>query len=71
MIQFSKPRRTLGKSMEPFRRFETNAKDFVSGPAVADGTCIRSPVIKVMLNVRSLPALGNTKPLRRQLLPHT
>lgn len=71
MIQFSKPRRTLGKSMEPFRRFETNAKDFVGGPAVADGMCIRSPMFMIILNVRSLSALGNPKPLRRQLLPHT
>lgn len=30
MIQFSKPRRTLGKSMEPFRRFETTAKDYLT-----------------------------------------
>jgi regulator of nonsense transcripts 1 len=37
MIQFSKPRRSLNKSMEPFRRFETNAKDLLgnnnSGPS--------------------------------------
>jgi regulator of nonsense transcripts 1 len=29
MIQFSKPRRSLNKSMEPFRRFETDARDFM------------------------------------------
>jgi regulator of nonsense transcripts 1 len=29
MIQFSKPRRSLNKSMEPFRRFETDARDFL------------------------------------------
>lgn len=31
MIQFSKPRRTLVKSMDQFRRHETNARDFLSG----------------------------------------
>ena len=31
MIQFSKPRRSLGKSMEQFRRHETNARDYLSG----------------------------------------
>ncbi|KAF8176032.1 AAA domain-containing protein [Pholiota molesta] len=29
MIQFSKPRRSLGKSMEQFRRHETNARDYM------------------------------------------
>ncbi|KAF8912171.1 hypothetical protein CPB84DRAFT_759742 [Gymnopilus junonius] len=29
MIQFSKPRRTLVKSMEQFRRHETNARDYL------------------------------------------
>lgn len=29
MIQFSKPRRSLGKSMEQFRRHETNARDYL------------------------------------------
>ncbi|EGN95695.1 hypothetical protein SERLA73DRAFT_186875 [Serpula lacrymans var. lacrymans S7.3] len=31
MIQFSKPRRSLGKSMDQFRRHETNARDFMGG----------------------------------------
>ncbi|KAJ3760813.1 ATP dependent helicase [Lentinula raphanica] len=31
MIQFSKPRRSLGKSMEQFRRHEINARDFIGG----------------------------------------
>jgi regulator of nonsense transcripts 1 len=31
MIQFSKPRRSLVKSMDQFRRHETAAKDFLSG----------------------------------------
>ncbi|KAK0482609.1 AAA domain-containing protein [Armillaria novae-zelandiae] len=31
MIQFSKPRRTLVKSMDQFRRHETSARDFLSG----------------------------------------
>ncbi|KAG5649646.1 hypothetical protein H0H81_002716 [Sphagnurus paluster] len=30
MIQFSKPRRTLVKSMDQFRRHETNARDFMT-----------------------------------------
>jgi regulator of nonsense transcripts 1 len=33
MIQFSKPRRTLVKSMDQFRRHETNARDFLGGSA--------------------------------------
>ena len=39
MIQFSKPRRTLIKSMEPFRRHETSARDYLPatpGPMSAD-----------------------------------
>jgi len=36
MIQFSKPRRTLVKSMEQFRRHETNARDYL-GPGPAAG----------------------------------
>lgn len=42
MIQFSKPRRTLGKSLEPFRRFETSAKDFMSTPGPTDSTPLPS-----------------------------
>ncbi|RDB22295.1 Regulator of nonsense transcripts 1 [Hypsizygus marmoreus] len=36
MIQFSKPRRTLVKSMDQFRRHETNARDFLDG-SIAGG----------------------------------
>ncbi|KIK06143.1 hypothetical protein K443DRAFT_310205 [Laccaria amethystina LaAM-08-1] len=39
MIQFSKPRRSLGKSMEQFRRHETNARDYLpgsNGPMLSD-----------------------------------
>ncbi|TFK72708.1 hypothetical protein BDN72DRAFT_293774 [Pluteus cervinus] len=35
MIQFSKPRRSLGKSMDQFRRHETSARDFLSGAPAA------------------------------------
>jgi len=35
MIQFSKPRRTLVKSMEQFRRHETNARDYIPSTAGA------------------------------------
>ena len=41
MIQFSKPRRSLVKSMEPFRRHETNARDYLpptAGPMSSDRT---------------------------------
>jgi len=31
MIQFSKPRRSLAKSMDLFRRHETNARDYMNG----------------------------------------
>ncbi|KXN91430.1 Regulator of nonsense transcripts 1 [Leucoagaricus sp. SymC.cos] len=31
MIQFSKPRRSLAKSMDQFRRHETNARDYLNG----------------------------------------
>ncbi|KAF8077632.1 AAA domain-containing protein [Lyophyllum atratum] len=40
LIQFSKPRRTLLKSMDQFRRHETNARDFL-GPAV--GNALNDP----------------------------
>ncbi|KAF9478474.1 hypothetical protein BDN70DRAFT_43016 [Pholiota conissans] len=42
MIQFSKPRRSLGKSMEQFRRHETNARDYMQPAPNAmanDRTC--------------------------------
>jgi hypothetical protein len=37
MIQFSKPRRSLGKSMEQYRRFETNARDYLGPQGPQDG----------------------------------
>lgn len=38
MIQFSKPRRTLVKAMDQFRRHETSARDYLStGGMAADG----------------------------------
>lgn len=37
MIQFSKPRRTMAKPMDQFRRHETNARDFMNGGIMADG----------------------------------
>ena len=40
LIQLSKPRRTLIKSMEPFRRHETSARDYLSavpGPNLPGG----------------------------------
>jgi len=48
MIQFSKPRRTLVKSMEPFRRHETNARDYLAptpGPMSADPLNCRSGMV--------------------------
>lgn len=39
MIQFSKPRRTLVKAMEQFRRHETNARDYMSNGMMGDGVC--------------------------------
>ncbi|KAG7092951.1 hypothetical protein E1B28_009253 [Marasmius oreades] len=36
MIQFSKPRRSLAKAMDQFRRHETNARDFI--PTRSSGT---------------------------------
>ncbi|KAF9053236.1 AAA domain-containing protein [Panaeolus papilionaceus] len=35
MIQFSKPRRSLAKSMDQFRRHETNARDYLQASAPA------------------------------------
>lgn len=37
MIQFSKPRRTLGKAMDQFRRHETNARDYLNNGMMGDG----------------------------------
>jgi regulator of nonsense transcripts 1 len=34
MIQFSRPKKTLNKAMEQFRRFEAPAMEFMSGPTV-------------------------------------
>ena len=31
MIQFSKPKRSLSKAMDQFRRHETSARDYMSG----------------------------------------
>jgi regulator of nonsense transcripts 1 len=33
MIQFSKPRRTLTKAMDQFRRHETSARDYLASAA--------------------------------------
>ncbi|KAL0946462.1 hypothetical protein HGRIS_014975 [Hohenbuehelia grisea] len=37
MIQFSKPRRSLAKSMDQFRRHETNARDYLSNVSTTGG----------------------------------
>ena len=37
MIQFSKPRRTLVKAMDQFRRHETSARDYLGGGMLGDG----------------------------------
>jgi regulator of nonsense transcripts 1 len=44
MIQFSKPRRSLGKSMEQFRRHETNARDYMQPAPNAMANDRTSPV---------------------------
>lgn len=38
MIQFSKPRRTLVKAMDQFRRHETSARDYLGNGLMGDGT---------------------------------
>ena len=38
MIQFSKPRRALNKSLDQFRRHEVNAKDLLGGSSGRSGT---------------------------------
>jgi hypothetical protein len=42
MIQFSKPKKTLNKAMEQFRRFEAPAMEFLNGPTIASD---REPVV--------------------------
>ncbi|KAF7363977.1 Regulator of nonsense transcripts 1 [Mycena sanguinolenta] len=42
MIQFSKPRRTLAKSMDQFRRHETNARDYIGAAPGAGADARRS-----------------------------
>ncbi|KAI0693336.1 AAA domain-containing protein [Cytidiella melzeri] len=37
MIQFSKPRRTLVKAMDQFRRHETSARDYLGNGSLGDG----------------------------------
>ncbi|KAH9917450.1 AAA domain-containing protein [Fomitopsis serialis] len=37
MIQFSKPRRTLSKAMDQFRRHETSARDYLGNGLTGDG----------------------------------
>ncbi|KAI0726685.1 AAA domain-containing protein [Fomitopsis betulina] len=37
MIQFSKPRRTLSKAMDQFRRHETSARDYLGNNTAGDG----------------------------------
>jgi regulator of nonsense transcripts 1 len=71
MIQFSKPRRTLVKAMDQFRRHETNARDYMNNGTMGDG------VLKNMLSLCSVidtfisAAFGYAESIRRQLLPHT
>ena len=41
MIQFSKPRRTLMKSMDQFRRHEVNAREALGSSGFLDGMIVR------------------------------
>ena len=61
MIQFSKPRRTLDKSMEQFRRHETNARDYLQTTSNSMPSDRKSPVnskLKPILILYDLPALS-------------
>ena len=72
MIQFSKPRRTLVKAMDQFRRHETSARDYMNNGAMGDGTF--SLILSICFPIHSLyfisTAFGHTESLRCQLLPH-
>lgn len=41
MIQFSKPRRTLGKAMDQFRRHETSARDYLGSSGIPSEGALR------------------------------
>jgi len=60
MIQFSKPRRTLVKSMDQFRRHETNARDFLGSNATGmmDRTSSPSLMTTCKLSISNFTALS-------------
>ena len=55
MIQFSKPKRTLSKAMDQFRRHETSARDFMPG-AGDDRELIYTPSVPFAYLPTSQPA---------------
>ncbi|KAJ6622879.1 hypothetical protein B0H10DRAFT_862915 [Mycena sp. CBHHK59/15] len=74
MIQFSKPRRTLAKSMDQFRRHETNARDYIAGSAgagpMSEGTVPGDTVIGSSTDVTYCrPPLRHPQSFRRKFLP--
>lgn len=62
MIQFSKPRRTLAKAMDQFRRHETNARDYLSG--IGDGMFNYSSTFCPRIDRRSSVARRSGTPSR-------
>ena len=67
MIQFSKPRRTLVKSMEQFRRHETNARDFLGNSAT--GNIMDRTFFLVILTTTQLTLFPCTALSRRSGTP--
>lgn len=54
MIQFSKPKRTLMKSLDQFRRHEVNAKEVFSTAGFADGRCFT--MMWSLININNIPS---------------
>ncbi|PCH35143.1 ATP dependent helicase [Wolfiporia cocos MD-104 SS10] len=59
MIQFSKPRRTLVKAMDQFRRHETSARDYLGSGVTGDGRRSGTPSRFDASFYRSHDALGH------------
>lgn len=73
MIQFSKPRRTLNKSMDQFRRHEVSAREYLSTSTLSsDGMSPARSLhdLPFLMFFDFSSSIRHAQSVRRQLLPH-
>ena len=62
MIQFSKPKRSLSKAMDQFRRHETCARDYMSGAGDdREFIPLYTPFFLSLISVFFSPQIGYSK----------